>query len=308
MRGSIYYQTALLTKMVFREGAKKTERLNLLHDNYQCVASYKTMETYRRIWNDLAMYCRDVHKKKNMESLEDYHIKHYLQYKLFDCKVERSKQYAEKISSAIGKLEVALNRFCQMTYDDYELYHFPSRHEMLTSFKESTFVYDGYHSRIYQNPLDIINKLEPIHRLAALIQFHSGTRFEGIGKIKKSQLKGKSLDSITQKEIGTILTKEKGGKTDYIKVPFDIYEQLGSHIDSYKVFTVDYQTYNKDIKQACIELKVKHESTHGFRWCFAHNRMKAYQDAGYSYTDSLQEVSYEMKHFRASITEHYLAY
>ncbi|MGE4456838.1 MAG: hypothetical protein AB7E13_07865 [Arcobacteraceae bacterium] len=31
-----------------------------------------------------------------------------------------------------------------------------------------------------------------------------------------------------------------------------------------------------------------------------------YAKAGYSYAQSLQEVSYEMKHNRASITEHYL--
>ena len=35
--------------------------------------------------------------------------------------------------------------------------------------------------------------------------------------------------------------------------------------------------------------------------------MFEYAKAGYSYDDSLQEVSYEMKHNRASITEHYLA-
>ncbi|MGE3614088.1 MAG: hypothetical protein AB7G20_11505 [Sulfurimonas sp.] len=31
-----------------------------------------------------------------------------------------------------------------------------------------------------------------------------------------------------------------------------------------------------------------------------------YAKSGYSYAQSLQEASYEMKHNRASITEHYL--
>jgi hypothetical protein len=35
-------------------------------------------------------------------------------------------------------------------------------------------------------------------------------------------------------------------------------------------------------------------------------RMFEYAKAGYSYQDSLQQVSYEMKHNRASITSHYL--
>ena len=34
--------------------------------------------------------------------------------------------------------------------------------------------------------------------------------------------------------------------------------------------------------------------------------MFEYGKADYSYSDSLQQVSYEMKHNRASITEHYL--
>jgi len=42
------------------------------------------------------------------------------------------------------------------------------------------------------------------------------------------------------------------------------------------------------------------------RWNFAKRRMLEYAKAGYSYGQSLQEVSYEMKHNRASITEHYL--
>ncbi|MDK2082115.1 hypothetical protein PT512_10890, partial [Aliarcobacter butzleri] len=66
------------------------------------------------------------------------------------------------------------------------------------------------------------------------------------------------------------------------------------------------QDYYNDIKQAAILSKESLEGSHGLRWNFAKRRMFEYGKAGYSYSDSLQEVSYEMKHNRASITEHYL--
>ena len=50
------------------------------------------------------------------------------------------------------------------------------------------------------------------------------------------------------------------------------------------------------------------EYLHGFRWTFAQNRVREYQNNGYTYEQALQGVSWEMKHYRASITEHYLGY
>jgi hypothetical protein len=48
------------------------------------------------------------------------------------------------------------------------------------------------------------------------------------------------------------------------------------------------------------------EGSHGLRWNFAKRRIMEYAKAGYTYEQSLQAVSWEMKHNRASITEHYL--
>ena len=37
MRGSVYYQSAELTKVIFFEGAKKHNRINPNHIHYNCV-------------------------------------------------------------------------------------------------------------------------------------------------------------------------------------------------------------------------------------------------------------------------------
>jgi len=61
------------------------------------------------------------------------------------------------------------------------------------------------------------------------------------------------------------------------------------------------------LKQAIFLSNETPEASHGLRWNFAKRRMFEYGKAGYSYEDCLQQVSYEMKHNRASITQHYLA-
>ena len=105
MRGSVYYQTAVLTKLIFFEGAKKSDRINPNHEHYGCVSSFKTMESYRNVWNNFFNYLKEHFKLKNCELITDEHIKSYIEYKI---EYYPSKQYLEKITSALGKLEIAL--------------------------------------------------------------------------------------------------------------------------------------------------------------------------------------------------------
>jgi integrase len=72
------------------------------------------------------------------------------------------------------------------------------------------------------------------------------------------------------------------------------------------VFKIRYQAYVDDIRETCKRLNIDPKGSHGFRWTFAQNRVREYQKHGYTYEQALQGVSWEMKHFRASITEHYL--
>jgi hypothetical protein len=114
------------------------------------------------------------------------------------------------------------------------------------------------------------------------------------------------FDSISKSEVGIIETKEKGGKEGEVLVSIQTYEELVTHLSQNKTFKINRQAYYSDIKQSAILSGEIAEASHGLRWNFAKRRMFEYAKAGYSYADSLQEVSYEMKHNRASITEHYL--
>ena len=305
MRGSVYYQSSQLVKQIFEVGAKKEDKINPDHEHYQMVASYKTMESYRAIWNNFFNYLLEHWKLKDFEKIEDYHIQAYIDYKV---EYYPSKQYLEKISAAIGKLEIALKNFAKNIHNIDREYDFSIRQTILNEARDLKYVSNNYHNRAYNNPLLLIENLkDSLHKLAAKIQFEGGSRIEGVALIKKDQMMGIKVDSITNKEVGIVLTKEKGGKSGEVLVSIDTYTNLESYILEYDKFKINRQKYYNDIKQAAISLNENPEASHGLRWNFAKRRMFEYGKAGYSYEECLQQVSYEMKHNRASITQHYLA-
>ena len=304
MRGSVYYQSSQLAKQIFESGAKKENRINPNHEHYQKVASYKTMESYRSIWNNFFNYLLEHWKIKDFEKIESEHIAAYMDYKI---EYYPSKQYLEKISAALGKLEIALKLFSKNIHNENKEYNFSIRQTLLDEARDLKYVVNNYHNRAYTNPeLLILHLQNSLHKLAAKIQLESGARIEGVALIKPEQLLGTKLDSITNMTKGIIFTKEKGGKVGEVLVSIDTYTNLESYILEYNKFKINRQEYYNDLKQAAIASNENPEASHGLRWYFAKRRMFEYGKAGYSYDDCLQQVSFEMKHNRASITKHYL--
>ncbi|HJE02786.1 MAG TPA: hypothetical protein K8U92_02830 [Aliarcobacter thereius] len=304
MRGSVYFQSSQLVKQIFQESTKKYEKVDPNHDNYQKVSSYKTMESYRSIWNNLFNYLLEHWNIKDFEKIESHHIQAYMDYKI---EYYPSKQYLEKISAAIGKLEIALKLFSKNIHNVEKDYDFSIRQSILDSARDLKYVANNYHNRAYNNPKLLISNLKnPIHKLAANIQLEGGTRIEGIALIKPEQLLGTKIDLITNTKKGIIFTKEKGGKQGEVLVSLETYNELENYLSLHSKFKIKRQDYYNDIKQSALISREIAEGSHGLRWNFAKRRMFEYGKASYSYSESLQQVSYEMKHNRASITEHYL--
>ena len=188
MRGSVYYQTATLAKYIFKKGVKKSEKINPASENFQKVSSFKTMESYRNIWNNFFNYLKEHWCIKNCEIIEAHHIVAYMEYKL---EYYPSIQYMQKISSAMGKLEVALKLFSKEVYGKVKNYDFSIRQNILNEGRDLKLVANNYHNRTYNDPLSVIKNLQNSkHQLAALIQLEGGARIEGVALIKKNQLKG----------------------------------------------------------------------------------------------------------------------
>lgn len=304
MRGSVHYQSSQLVKQIFQEGLKKEDKINPNHEHYQKVASYKTMESYRRVWNNFFNYLKEHWKIKDFEKIEAQHIEAYMDYKI---EYYPSKQYLEKISAALAKLEVALKNFAKNIHKVEKDYDFSIRQIILDQARDLKFVANNYHNRAYSNPLLLISNLKnSVHQLAAKIQYEGGARIEGVALIKPEQLLGTKIDKVTKIEKGIIFTKEKGGKQGEVLVTVETYTELENYISLNSKFKINRQNYYNDIKQAALISKEVSEGSHGLRWNFAKRRMFEHGKAGYSYSDSLQLVSNEMKHNRASITEHYL--
>ena len=304
MRGSVYYQSSQLVKQIFQAGAKKEDKINPNHEHYQMVSSYKTMESYRRVWNNFFNYLLEHWKIRNFEKISSEHVQGYMDYKI---EYYPSKQYLEKISAALGKLEIALKNFSKNIHKIEKYYDFSIRQTILNEARDLKLVASNYHNRAYKKPMLLISNLKnPINQLAAKIQLEGGARIEGVALIKPEQLRGKKIDKVTQVEKGIIYTKEKGGKQGEVLVSLKTYAELENYLSLNSKFKINRQDYYNDIKQAALISKEVSEGSHGLRWNFAKRRMFEYGKADYSYYDSLQEVSYEMKHNRASITEHYL--
>lgn len=216
MRGTIYYQTSELTKVIFVEGAKKEERVDPTHTNFQCVASFKTMETYRGVWNNFGHYLKEHWGIKDFEQIDSEHVHAYMAYKI---EYYPTKQYLEKVSSALGKLELALCRYTAKKYGYAEEYDFDIRQQSLDNARALNQVANGYHNRVYKNPYALIDLMKnPLHRTGAYMQLQGGARAEGICLIKAEQLHGYRNDHITGKEVWVIETKEKGGKVGDIYI------------------------------------------------------------------------------------------
>jgi len=304
MRGSVEYQTAQLTKIIFQERAKKEEKIDPNSEHFEKVSSYQTMASYRRVWNNFFHYLREHWRLNNCENIEGSHVAAYMDYKI---EYYPSKQYLEKISAAIGKLQVVLKYYTQDKYGQAKEYDFSVRQKILNSARNLKQVANNHHNRAYKDPQSIIDNLSnPSHQLAATMQIEGGARLEGVGLIKKDQLEGYKTDSVTGKKVGVIETKEKGGKIGDVLISVKSYEALYKHIQLHGTFRISKQKYMKEIRDTCKSLNIQEDGSHGFRWNFAQNRLFEYAQAGYTYEQSLQLVSNEMKHNRASITEHYL--
>ncbi len=304
LRGSVYYQSSQLVKQIFESGAKKEDRTNPNHQHYQKVASFKTMESYRNIWNNFFNYLKEHWNIKDFEKIESEHIQAYMEYKV---EYYPSKQYLEKISASLGKLEIALKLFSKNISKHEKDYDFSIRQTVLDNARDLKLVANNYHNRAYSNPELLISNLKNhLHKLAAKIQYEGGARIEGVALIKSEQLIGVKIDFITKSKKKAILTKEKGGKEGNVLVSCTTYEELEKVILRDGKFKIKRQDYYNDLKQAAIASNETPEASHGLRWNFAKRRMFEYGKAGYSYEDCLQQVSYEMKHNRASITQHYL--
>lgn len=303
MRGSIVYQVQQVFAEVNSIGESKHEAKEYAVENgantkheiakQMGIHSYSTADAYRDIWKDALNFAKENFSVKDIEKLNGEHIKAYLEQKIQNNVAHSTfMQYA----SALEKLEVALNRYAENhnTGKEYEFANSISEVRELAHQELERFD----NSRAYENPQELIKSIQnENYNLAATIQYEAGLRLSELGTIKNLNTENKSFE-----------VQGKGGKIRVCEVSEKTFGRLENYLKN-NDFRWDKSTkdeYRETLKEASLKTGQEYNGSHGLRWNYAQERFAELQENGKSYNESLIQVSSELGHERADITEHYL--
>lgn len=342
MRGSIHYQTGELAKVLFMPGmSKREQKVTGFVANANTLETYREVWNELGIHVKEHFRLKDLQELNDKHIAHYMYFKAYQH--ISEQRLELISSAIHKLEIALRKLNAkySLESLRYSLNIDRE-YNFLVRHEILNKARKNLLVIessdDPTFCRAYDDPQALIDAItDPTLQLAAKIQYESGARLEGIERIdhclsiktqklhdnrlsdsiyytridelrsKVDQLQGIEYDSLEAIQKGRIFDIEKGGKPGILLVSVDTYKQLKAHLLKYDIFRVDPNKYRMALKKAAQITYQEYQGSHGLRWNFARERFKNIQViGGLSYNQALQQVSWEMKHERASITEHYL--
>lgn len=340
MRGSIYYQTGKLSAVLFKSGLTKQQQKATGY-----LANATTIEKYRDIWNQLGFFSQEIFGLKDLQQLSIKHIEAFILHKIDEQVSEQYLEFISSSFGKLQTALIYLQEGFFLTNTSKKkpyVYDFSIRDQLLHEARKNNLVYeksdDPRFCRAYDDPCALIQAIQnPLFQLAATIQLESGARIEGVKRIDETmlfkqqklkdnklidtityhylddqycevpQLQGIIYDSLEATNKGTIFDVEKGGKPGILLVKEATYKKLKDHLFQHDCFLLNVNHYRTALKKAALQTKQRYEGTHGLRWNFARERFFNIQAiGGLTYEQALQQVSWEMKHERASITEHYL--
>jgi hypothetical protein len=271
------------------------------------IHSYATADKYREVARCCLAFAKENFGVKNIENLEGRHVAAFLQSKIDQ---EAAHATIQLYAAACEKLEAALSRYAELKHTGRE-YNFSP--DVAAARSEALHLARFEGSRAYGAPAQIIAAIQPErYQLIATCQCQGGARIDEV-RFTLEDLQGIRPDPVTGQEKGWLAVIGKGGKERDIMVPLPIYQAVaervlplvpGQHWGIGK--DVDRMAYRKQIRQACQLLGEDYHGSHGFRWNYAQARFQEVQAAGLTYNEALSQVSAEMGHERADITEHYL--
>ncbi len=310
MRGSVAHQVHQVFETVKEIGTSKHEAKSLAraggavtwHEigKEMGVKSYATLDAYRDVSKDCFRYAKEELGVKDIEKLSGEDVKAFLESKINDGVAHATlSQYA----AALEKLEVALNRYAEQTVTG-RTYQFSKEISEARAAGKELDRFEG--SRAYQNPVSLVAAVKGENfRLAAAIQQEGGARVPEANHIKPASLLGIRPDSQTGQVKGWIKVQGKGGKIREVGVQPETYARLEKEAANGR-FEFKTEAYRNELKAAAAASGQKYEGSHGLRWSWAQNRHAELQRNGKSYEQTIGQVSREMGHERADITEHYL--
>jgi hypothetical protein len=265
------------------------------------IYSEGTADRYRDVWRAALDYAKADYGIKDIEKITPEVIQNYLESRV-EQGIAHSTYGTE--AAALGKLEVALNRYSE-AHDRGNTYDFRSAIAETRAEASSLSKFDS--SRAYEDARGLVAAVsDRDHQLTAAVQLESGSRIHEASLIKPDQLQGYTSDPTSGEQKGVISYQGKGGKMGEHLVSPGTYQALEQRIQERGEFRIDKDAYRDSLRDAAAETGQKYTSSHGLRWNYAQERFQQIQEHGGSYEKALAQVSQEMGHERASITEHYL--
>lgn len=313
MRGSTVGQIAALYKHsgIAQQGSSKHEAKEIAREGGAQswsdigreigVFSEGTADRYRDVWRSAFAFAKSEYGIKDLEKLTPAAVQGYL-----ESRVEQGVAYStyQVDAAALAKLEQALNRYSE-THDRGNTYDFRSAIAETRAEASSLSRFDS--SRAYADPRGVVDAISNRdHQITAAVQLESGSRIHEASLIKPDQLQGYRPDPTTGEQRGVIAYQGKGGKMGEHLVSKDTYQALEQRIQERGEYRIDKDAYRDSIKAAAEATGQDYNGSHGLRWSYAQERFAQIQEHGGSYEQALAQVSQEMGHERASITEHYL--
>lgn len=311
MRGSAVYQVQVVFQAVNEIGTSKhaakaearEQGAKTWHQIGKAmgIKSYATADAYRDVWVAALKYAKSEFGVKDIERLSASEVRGFLA-----SKVEEGVAHATmaQYAAALEKLEVALNRYAaeQGTGREYAF------HGAISEVKAQANLERFEGSRAYADPDRLVAAVRgDAFQLAAAIQRESGARISEVNHIDEKHLRGwGGQDVDTGQEKGVVEVQGKGGKVRELLVSWETYVRLERIVREQGRFEFDKDAYRRELQAAALKTGQVYQGSHGLRWSWAQERHQVLQQGGWSYEQVLGEISREMGHERADITEHYL--
>jgi len=315
MRGGINYQVneIFIKSCIFTPGVSKHAEKEIARENGARtwadlgkelnIYSYNTAETYKQVWHDFATWAKENAGLRDIEKTSSEHISSYLESRIAD-----GVKYTtfEKECAALAKFENALNAYSEK-FERGNQYNF---RDAIKEIKvEAREILDrSIETRAYDNPKALIDNIkDDFYKTIASIQYEGGARINEVWQIEKSDLHGLREDPLTGETRGWIEVEGKGGKEREIAVSQETYQRIAEFVERQENLHFDKDSYREALKEAAEISGQDYTGSHGLRWNFAQERMEELSEkTSLTYEEKLQQVSWEMGHERADITEHYL--
>ena len=298
MRGSVKYQVNQIWKQLDRISESKKDERKVTknkgangHKVSQYVHGTKYKKDILQIAKELGNFAKDNFQIKDMQQINNDVIHKFIHSKIEDGVLHDSlKGYItklEKVYSGLSmmpkKLKSHNNMFDRSIFlklrKDVDQFAIRSEHK----------------NRAYVQPQAIISHMKGVYNLAAQLQLNYGLRVTEATQISSVQMKGSNK----------ILINGKGGFKRTIRVDLKLYNRINSHIKENGTFSVKYEHYIKELRNA-VEFKgEEYSGTHGLRYNYAQMKFEEYREQ-MPYKSALQKVSYDLGHKRAEITKYYL--